>query len=174
MAKRGRGWHGEPERHRLARMGIRGVRPSKAQAVAQLKRLAMEQSYTGTVEVEDLYIFPLAKNKLWYDIGGKDHLKNPDLRAALDAWLYLPRERRRVNLDTLHSNQSVDTDHIEELIRSGNARLDYQSEYGDEIVVVRWRGENIIADGTHRLTAMKLLGRRDAEVEFLDLDKEHK
>ena len=165
-----RGWHGESGRHRLARMGIRSVGPpSKSRALSRLRALSVQGEDT-------VFVFPLPKpGKMWYDVGGKDHIENPDLRAALRTWIYLPEkhwERRDVNLDTLRSEQPVFADYIEGFIRSGEAYMDYRTgEHRDEIVIVRWRGENIIADGHHRLSAMKLLGRRTADVEFLDLDK---
>ncbi len=168
---RGRGWHGESERHRLARMGVKSVGPSsKSRALSRLKKLSPGMDKFSACQV---FVFPLPKpGKMWYDIGGKDHLKDPDLRAALRTWQYLPREHHRINLNTLRSNQPVFTDYIVGFIRSEEAYLDYRSEDpGDEIVVVKWRGENIIADGHHRLSAMELLGKRKADVEFLDLDK---
>lgn len=144
--------------------------PKKAQALIRLKALM-------SVQNEDtVFVFQLPKpGKLWYDIGGLEPFhENPGLMKKLRNWLYLPREhweRRHINLSTLHSNQPVFTDYLKDFISSGEA-LDYRSgDRGGEITVVRWRGENIIADGHHRLSAMKLLGKREADVEFLDLDK---
>lgn len=180
MTKDGRGWHNDSKRHAQAARGVKtagNIREQKAipisnksRALSRLKRLARPYlPHSG-----DVHVFQLPKReKLWYDVGGLERYReNPELVAVLRTWAYLPRERRYVNLSTLRSNQPVSTDYLEDLIRPGDAYLDYVLQsYRDEIVIVRWRGENIITDGHHRLSAMKLLGKRKANVEFLDLDK---
>ncbi len=150
---RGRGWHGEPHRHSLA---ARGMTRLGAQTVYRYK------GHGGVLGPPSVRVFP--------PVGEKWHLELNRVKTP-HPLLSLPMETKNISLDGLRSGQTgTFIDQLEPLIRTGSVDLDrYNPE--DPIIVLRWRGENVIMEGNHRLAALKLLGNRNAYVEFLDLDK---
>lgn len=157
-AKKPVGWRQEHARHVAAGRGIKTFR-----------KLPVHR-FKGPNGLGPPHVFAFP----WIDKVDKtwdDGLQQALKQSGISSIWKLPSAYEDIDLDAKNlytGQQGVFVDQLKPLMKT-DYELDYYNP-DDPIVVVRFRGKNVVFEGNHRLAAMKLLGKHSANVEVFDAD----